>query len=124
MNPLNNPYSPGAGNPPPELAGRDEELHKLKKTLDELQQTADKTLLFYVAGDGGMGKTRLLQWVKQQPFSPNTFCTSILDFYNSILRTDVDLVEQIFDDIEERVNKLPKKLSETFNFYKSILQLR
>lgn len=103
-----------------ELAGRDEELQKLKKTLDELQQTPDKTLLFYIAGDGGMGKTRILQWVKQQPFSPKTFCTNILDFYNSILRTDVDLVEQIYDDIEEPVSKLPKNLSEGFHFYRDL----
>lgn len=103
-----------------ELAGRHQELRKLQNALAKLQQTADRTLLFYIAGDGGLGKTRLLQWVKQQALPANVFCTNILDLYNSILRTDVDLVEQIYDDIEEQLNRLPKRLNESFTLYKQL----
>ena len=107
-----------------ELAGRQDELHKLGKTLEELQSTADKTLLFYIAGDGGMGKTRFLQWVykqyeKREP-SSKIFCTSILDLANSILRTDIDLVERIFDDIELQLTALPESLLDSFESYKAI----
>ena len=91
-----------------ELAGRSAELAKLRRTLDDLQETADKTLCFYIAGDGGMGKTRLLQWVLDTYDLPaKTFCTQILDFYNSILRTDIDLVEHIHDNIIPALEAIP-----------------
>lgn len=107
-----------------ELAGRQDELRKLGKTLEELQSTSDKTLLLYIAGDGGMGKTRFLQWVYKQyekrELSSKIFCTSILDLANSILRTDIDLVERIFDDIELQLTALPESLLDSFESYKAI----
>ena len=101
-----------------EIVGREKELAKLTKVLSELRTTGDRTLFFYIAGDGGMGKTRLLQWVKAQPLPSKTFCTTVLDFYHSTLPTDVDLVEQIFDDTEAGIEKLPLDLRWGFERYK------
>ncbi len=100
------------------LIGRGTEQQKLLAALEELQQTSDQTLLFYIAGDGGMGKTRLLEWVRDHYSLPSkTFCTTILDFYNSRLRTDVDLVEQIYDNLEEQLQNLSKELTKGFADY-------
>ncbi|MEZ4731998.1 MAG: AAA family ATPase [Caldilineaceae bacterium] len=83
------------------VVGRTAEIAKLQQVLADLATTDDQTLLFYIAGDGGMGKTRFLEWVlKEYSLPDKTLRTQILDFYNSILRTDVDLVEHIYDAIE------------------------
>lgn len=87
-----------------EIVGRAEEKMKLQQVLGDLTQTSDQTLFFYIAGDGGMGKTRFLEWVSNEyGLPPKTLRTPILDFYNSILRTDVDLVEHIYDAIEREL---------------------
>ena len=36
MDPIRNPYAPGAGQRPPELAGRDEQLHAFDATLERV----------------------------------------------------------------------------------------
>jgi hypothetical protein len=60
MDPVRNPYAPGAGSPPPELAGRDEELDLFTILLDRLASgRAAKPILVY--GLRGVGKTVLLR---------------------------------------------------------------
>lgn len=60
MNPLYNPFSPGAGTPPPELAGRDETLQQSLLTLARVRLgRAAKSLL--LVGLRGTGKTVLLR---------------------------------------------------------------
>jgi len=104
-----------------DLAGRNEELNKLHTVLSDLQVTADQTLFFYIAGDGGMGKTRLLEWVRDNYNLPaQTLRTNILDFYNSILRTDLDLVEHIYDNIASDLDNLPVALTEGFEAYRNL----
>lgn len=104
-----------------ELAGRAEELNKLRTVLSDLHLTADQTLFFYIAGDGGMGKTRLLEWVRDNyELPPQTLCTNILDFYNSILRTDLDLVEHIYDDVAPALDKFPAELTADFEKYRTL----
>jgi hypothetical protein len=101
------------------IVGRAEEIAKLQQALAELTTTADHTLFFYIAGDGGMGKTRFLQWVLETYQLPaKTFRTPVLDFYNSILRTDVDLVEHIYDAIEPALNQA--KLADHFADYRTL----
>ena len=59
MNPRTNPYAPGAGTPPPELAGRDELLEEAAIALDRIRAgLAAKSLL--IVGLRGTGKTVLL----------------------------------------------------------------
>ncbi|MEZ4709605.1 MAG: hypothetical protein R3A44_20515 [Caldilineaceae bacterium] len=99
------------------LIGRNVEQQKLIDALKVLQDTPNQTLLFYIAGDGGMGKTRLLEWARDHQLPPKTFCTTILDFYNSLLRTDVDLVERIYDDLVGQLASVPRDLTKGFDDY-------
>lgn len=64
MDPVRNPFAPGAGNPPPELAGRQEILRQAEIVFD-------RTLLgrhaksFMLVGLRGVGKTVLLNRIGQ-----------------------------------------------------------
>lgn len=63
MDPRNNPYSPGAGTPPPELAGRDEIIDETVIALDRIRRgRAGRSLLLY--GLRGVGKTVLLNRIR------------------------------------------------------------
>jgi len=59
MNPATNPFAPGAGTPPPELAGRDELLENMRVTLARVRagRSAKSVLMI---GLRGVGKTVLL----------------------------------------------------------------
>lgn len=59
MNPLHNPFSPGAGTRPPELAGRDEVLQRALLVLARIKRGRSEKSLFLV-GLRGVGKTVLL----------------------------------------------------------------
>ena len=60
MDPIRNPYSPGAGSPPPALVGRDAELEIIRVALERLRlgRSAKSVIL---TGLRGVGKTVLLQ---------------------------------------------------------------
>ncbi len=59
MDPRDNPYAPGAGSPPPELAGRDEIIERAAVALDRIRaKRAARSLILY--GLRGVGKTVLL----------------------------------------------------------------
>ena len=63
MDPRSNPYAPGAGSPPPELAGRDELLERAAIALDRIRTgLAAKSLL--LVGLRGVGKTVLLNRIR------------------------------------------------------------
>jgi hypothetical protein len=64
MDPLNNPFSPGAGSPPPELAGRDELIEKAGLTLHRVRLGRYEQSLMLV-GLRGVGKTVLLNKVRE-----------------------------------------------------------
>ncbi len=59
MDPIKNPFSPGAGSPPPELAGRAEVLEKTRILLGRIKNNrSEKSIL--LTGLRGVGKTVLL----------------------------------------------------------------
>lgn len=59
MDPLHNPFSPGAGSPPPELAGRSDILKQALMTLARIKRgRPEKSML--IIGLRGTGKTVLL----------------------------------------------------------------
>ncbi|MDQ2844249.1 MAG: ATP-binding protein [Acidobacteriota bacterium] len=59
MDPVANPYSPGAGNPPPELAGRDKLREQVRVAIARIRRgNAAKSVL--MVGLRGVGKTVLL----------------------------------------------------------------
>ncbi len=63
MDPRQNPYSPGAGTPPPELAGRDELIERAAVALDRIRagKPARSVVLY---GLRGVGKTVLLNRIR------------------------------------------------------------
>lgn len=65
MNPLNNPFSPGAGSPPPELAGRQSLLERSKIVLGRLKAGKHEKS-FILVGLRGVGKTVLLNEIHTQ----------------------------------------------------------
>ncbi|RBP15914.1 AAA ATPase-like protein [Roseiarcus fermentans] len=64
MDPRTNPYAPGAGTPPPELAGRDGVIEQAAIALDRVRSGRQaQSLIFH--GLRGVGKTVLLNRVRQ-----------------------------------------------------------
>jgi AAA ATPase domain len=63
MNPIENPFAPGAGSPPPELAGRDELLERARIALLRLKDGRHAKSLVLL-GLRGVGKTVLLNKIK------------------------------------------------------------
>jgi AAA ATPase domain len=64
MDPIKNPYSPGAGSPPPELVGRDPILEQARILLGRVKQKKpEKSML--LTGLRGVGKTVLLNEIKR-----------------------------------------------------------
>lgn len=63
MDPRRNPYAPGAGTPPPELAGRDELIERAAIALDRIRSGRPaRSLVLY--GLRGVGKTVLLNRIR------------------------------------------------------------
>jgi hypothetical protein len=64
MNPVDNPYNPGAGAPPPELAGRESILKQAENVIERTKKgKAAKSLV--MLGLRGVGKTVLLNRIDQ-----------------------------------------------------------
>jgi hypothetical protein len=64
MDPISNPYSPGAGAPPPELAGRNELREQVRIALARLRRgLAAKSII--MVGLRGVGKTVLLDQMRR-----------------------------------------------------------
>ena len=64
MDPIKNPFSPGAGAPPPELVGRDPLLEEARILLGRVKQKRpEKSLL--LTGLRGVGKTVLLNEIER-----------------------------------------------------------
>ena len=64
MDPIKNPFSPGAGSPPPELVGREPILEQARILLGRVKQKKpEKSML--LTGLRGVGKTVLLNEIKR-----------------------------------------------------------
>ncbi len=64
MDPIKNPFAPGAGSPPPELVGRDPVLEQAKILLGRIRQKkSEKSML--LTGLRGVGKTVLLNEIER-----------------------------------------------------------
>jgi len=65
MDPVRNPFAPGAGKPPPELAGRDAEMAKINLLMRRVEAgRSERSLL--ITGLRGVGKTVLLNRFREQ----------------------------------------------------------
>ncbi|WP_127479347.1 ATP-binding protein [Nocardioides pantholopis] len=65
MDPIRNPYAPGAGQRPPELAGRDEQLRAFDVVLERVSRGRPERSLV-LTGLRGVGKTVLLNALRSQ----------------------------------------------------------
>ena len=59
-------FTPGAGHPPPVLAGRDEEKTAIRKALDRLRAGLSPVQNIALIGPRGNGKTVLVRWAEEQ----------------------------------------------------------
>ena len=64
MEPIQNPYSPGAGSPPPELAARNHLREKVRIAIARIQRGSTAKSILMV-GLRGVGKTVLLEQMRQ-----------------------------------------------------------
>lgn len=64
MNPRNNPYAPGAGTPPPELAGRDTLRETVEIAIERVRRGLPTKSVIMV-GLRGVGKTVLLDRIRE-----------------------------------------------------------
>ena len=65
MNPLDNPFAPGAGTRPPELAGRDEPIDSIRLAAERTRRgSAARSVL--LLGLRGVGKTVLLDRARER----------------------------------------------------------
>lgn len=64
MDPIKNPYAPGAGTPPPELAGRDELMETVRIALERVR-SGRPTKSVILVGLCGVGKTVLLDRMRE-----------------------------------------------------------
>src|SRR5271165_7121608 len=65
VDPIKNPFSPGAGSPPPELVGRDPVLEQARILLGRVKQKRpEKSML--LTGLRGVGKTVLLNEIEHR----------------------------------------------------------
>jgi hypothetical protein len=76
MDPRTNPYAPGAGSPPPELAGRDETIERAAIALDRIRAGRAARSLILV-GLRGVGKTVLLNRIRRDAEARGLVATSI-----------------------------------------------
>lgn len=65
MDPVRNPYAPGAGQRPPELAGRDRELRQFDVVLERVAATRPERSMI-LTGLRGVGKTVLLNAMRSR----------------------------------------------------------
>ena len=99
MQSFNNPFRPGAGQPPPYLAGRDKEKDEFKTLL--LQIPVIKNLV--LTGLRGVGKTVLLETLKPIAIEEGWFWTGT-DLSESASVSEQSLAIRILADISNLVS--------------------
>jgi len=76
MDPRRNPYAPGAGTPPPELAGRDDLIERAAIALDRIRAgRAARSLILH--GLRGVGKTVLLNRIETDAAARGFACVKV-----------------------------------------------
>lgn len=76
MNPATNPFSPGAGTPPPELAGRDKLRETIRISIERARNTLPAKSVIMV-GLRGVGKTVLLDRMRDDAEAAGICCLRI-----------------------------------------------
>ncbi|MGK5082196.1 ATP-binding protein [Bdellovibrionota bacterium FG-1] len=118
MDPLNNPFSPGAGSPPPELAGRQSLLDRFKINLGRLKAGRSEKS-FLLVGLRGVGKTVLLNEIHQYAQEADFRSTLIEAHENKNLATLLlPALRQILFSLDQMEN-VNQKVKRGFRVLKS-----
>lgn len=99
MDPVANPYTPGAGSRPPELAGRSAELRQFEIVVGRLKRGATEQSMI-IKGLRGVGKTVLLNAFEDQAES-----AGFLTYYHELTPESV-LAEALARDVEKALTRL------------------
>ena len=76
MDPIRNPYAPGAGTPPPELVGRDE-IRESARICIGANQNRSPTKNMVLVGLRGVGKTVLLDLIREEAEASGSYALRI-----------------------------------------------
>ena len=120
MEPLQNPFSPGAGSPPPELAGRQSILERARITFGRLKNGRSEKS-FLLVGLRGVGKTVLLNEIYRLAESEGYHAIFIEAHENRSLASLLipPLRELLFS--LDRMENLSEKVKRGFRVLKSFL---
>jgi hypothetical protein len=120
MDPLKNPFSPGAGSPPPELAGRQGLLDKSKIVLGRLK-IGKPEKSFILVGLRGVGKTVLLNEIHKHA-QTNGFKSTLIEAHEgkSLAALLLPPLRQILFNLDQMEN-LNQKVKRAFRVLKSFL---
>jgi hypothetical protein len=99
VDPIRNPYTPGAGSRPPELAGRAAELEQFRVLLGRLRQGLTEQSMI-IRGLRGVGKTVLLN-----AFEDYAESEGFLAYYHE-LTPEVSLIAELVRDLEAALARL------------------
>jgi len=99
MKEIDNPYSPGAGSPPPELAGRQKMLEAAKVTIKRASagRSAQSMMLM---GLRGVGKTVLLNRIEQIS----------IDMGMQTVMLEIDQTRSLADTVSKQFQRLLNKI--------------
>ena len=119
MDPIQNPFSPGAGSPPPELSGRQDILDKAKIALERLRRGKSEKS-FFLVGLRGVGKTVLLNEIRKIADKSDYYSIFIEAHENKNL---VSLLTPYLRQILFELNRggLSKKVNKGLRIFKSFL---
>lgn len=88
------------------LVGREKEVEALTSALRDLHVTREGPRLAYVQGEGGIGKTRLLEDIGARPtaygLDESVVCTDIIDLYDAELHSQLELCARIHKRIRAK----------------------
>lgn len=125
MDPVKNPFSPGAGSPPPALVGRQAIIDQAKVTLARIQNgRSEKSSL--LVGLRGVGKTVLLRTIEEEASSLGyqTFFIEAPEHKNLSELLVPPLREILFKlDRMENVNQTVKRALRVFRSFVGSLKL-
>ena len=124
LDPIKNPFSPGAGSPPYELFGRGDILEQASILLGRVRQKrSEKSIL--LTGLRGVGKTVLLNKIEQTAKENNDYKTIFIEAYEekSLSALIVPDVRRLFFELNRLAgvgNKVRRGLAVLRSFMNSI----
>lgn len=119
MDPIQNPFSPGAGSPPPELSGRQGILDKARIALERLRKGKSEKS-FFLVGLRGVGKTVLLNEISKIA-DKNDYYSIFIEAHENknLVSLLTPYLRQILFDLKR--GSFSKKVNKGFRIFKSFL---